>query len=154
MVKYRAIQAISSFSFRDKRTKSKYWRPLHPHCKWSTLDTALVHRFNLDSSWRCNASCATLVYWSVWHQHNKNSHLKKTFSANEITNVDGGIPRLERLVRLSSKSSEQKFCVLPWRRYYAGGFFLHMMNMKQTPLKALWFSIHPCIWFIDFVLWY
>lgn len=38
-----------------------------------------------------------------------NSHLKKTSSVHKITNVDGGVPRLERLVRLSSKKSEQKF---------------------------------------------
>lgn len=105
MEKCRAIQAISSFSFREKTTKSKCWRPLHPHCKWTTLDTALACSFNPGSSWRFSALCATLVYWSVWHQHKTNSHLRKTLSVHKITNVGGGIPRLERLVRLSSRNT-------------------------------------------------
>lgn len=109
------------------------WRLLHPRYKWSTLDSALVHSFNVGSTWSKDASCATLVYWSAWHQHKTNSHLKTTSSVHKITDVDAAIPRLGRLERLSSKTNRAEILSSPLKKNLCWLCFLHMMNVKQPP---------------------
>lgn len=63
---------------------------------------------------------------------------EKKSSVHKITNVDEGIPRLERLVGLSSKKHQSRNFVFSLEEDVILGFFFCMMNVKQTPsLKAL-----------------